>query len=394
LKTSNEPYHVARIAVATLVLGLAQGLAAASVPVETVQLADGVYQFITAPDGYVPNGNCVAVINENDVLVFDTFTRPSSADEVVAEIRKITPKPVRYVVNSHWHPDHWSGNEVFVREFPGVEIIASEETRQFMLNIFNAWPELSAARLRADQAAVEQELSTGKSSDGTLLSPEDLRKAKEDLQLEEDYTAEALKVHRTYPTLTFGDELTLYHGGREFRLLKMVGDARGEIVLYLPQEKILIAGDVISGPVPYYTPPLSEHAASLRRLAEFDVAVIVPGHGPAQHDKSYLNLELKLLDSIVTQVRQAAQQGKLTVEDVQKAVDVEALRPEFTHNDKYLDAKFRRYVKGMTENAYREARDGKKFDYQRVRGSIANHSPRPTHLSRGKRVARAFLPGL
>lgn len=344
----------------TLTLALNQSARAAAT-VQTVKIAEGVYQFITSPDGYVPNGNSVAILNESDVLVFDTFTRPSTAQAVIAEIRKLTSKPVRYVVNSHWHPDHWSGNEVYAREFPGLEIISSEETRQFMLNIANSWPSLYAANLKKDRDNVARELSTGKQADGTPLSAEDLQREKDELQREEEYVAEALTVHRTYPTTTYGDEMTLYHGGREFRFLKMMGDARGETVLYLPKEKILVTGDVVSGPVPYYTPPLSQHADSLRKLAAFDTAVIIPGHGPAERDKSYLNLELKLLDTIVQQVRQAVQQGLTSIEDVPKAVNVENLRSQFTHDDKYLDAKFRRYVKGMAENAYREARDGKNF---------------------------------
>ena len=73
-------------------------------------VADGIFQFMTMRDSYVRQLNSVVIVNQNDVLVFDTNTRPSSARLILAEIRKITDKPVRYVVNSHWHPDHWSGN--------------------------------------------------------------------------------------------------------------------------------------------------------------------------------------------------------------------------------------------------------------------------------------------
>ena len=59
---------------------------------------------------------------------------------------------------------------------------------------------------------------------------------------------EGANVQRTYPTLTYGDTLTLYHGGREFRFMSVVGDADGTTVLYLPKEKILITGDVASLP--------------------------------------------------------------------------------------------------------------------------------------------------
>jgi len=351
-----------------LMMCLAPGWVAPSnaqvgVAVQKVQIADGIYQFITAPDGYVPNGNSVVIVNENDVLVFDTFTRPSTARTVLAEIRKITDKPVRYVVNSHHHPDHWSGNEVYAQEFPNLEIIATGETRQFMLSIAKAWPPVFTENLRKDQADLDKEVSTGKDSDGAPLTDEQRRKDENDVRLEREFVAETMKVKRTYPTLTYGDRLTLYHGGREFRFMSMVGDAHGTTVLYLPKEKILLTGDVLSYPIPYFNLPISQQAKSLRTLAQFDADVIIPGHGPAWHDKDFLNLEADLLESVVSQVVQATQKGMVTVEEMQKAVNVEPLRLRFTHDDKDLNAKFRRYVNRMVENASREARDGRKFEY-------------------------------
>jgi glyoxylase-like metal-dependent hydrolase (beta-lactamase superfamily II) len=341
---------------------IAPGSAQAQVAVQKVQIADGIYQFITAADGYVPNGNSIVIVNENDVLVFDTYTRPSTARTVLAEIRKITDKPVRYVVNSHHHPDHWSGNEVYAQAFPGLEIIASDQTREFMLNIANAWPTVFTQNLRNDQAEVDKEVSSGKESDGTPLTAEVRAKDEAAVAREKDFVAEALQVKRTYPTLTYGDKLTLHHGGREFRFMSVVGDANGTTVLYLPKEKILITGDVISYPIPYFTPPLSQHAKSLRTLAQIDADVIIPGHGPAWHDKNFLNLEAELFESIVSQVDQAVKKGLVTVDEIQKQVNVESLRLKFTNDDKDLNEKFHRYVNRMIDNASREARDGRKFE--------------------------------
>ena len=337
--------------------------AQSGVAVQKVRIAEGIYQFITAPDGYVPNGNSVVIVNDRDVVVFDTFTRPSTTRTVLSEIRKITDKPVRYVVNSHHHPDHWSGNEVYAEAFPDLEIIASEQSRQFMLNIANAWPAVFTNNLRKDQDEFDKEVRTGKLPDGSSLNAEQRLKDENDVRLERDFVADAMTVKRTYPTLTYSEKLTLRHGGREFCFMSMVGDADGTTVLYLPKEKILITGDVISYPIPYFTPPLSQHARSLRTLAQFDADVIVPGHGPAWHDKDFLNLEANLLESIVSQVVQAAQKGMVTVEEIQKVVNVEPLRLNFTHDDKILNEKFQRYVNRMVENASLEARDGRKFEY-------------------------------
>ena len=145
--------------------------------------------------------------------------------------------------------------------------------------------------------------------------------------------------------------------------MSMVGDADGTTVLYLPTEKILATGDVISYPIPYFTPPVSQHAKTLRTLDQCDTDVIIPGHGPAWHDKDFLNLEAELLESVVSQVDKAAQKGMVTVEEMQKVVNVEPLRLKFTHDDEELNAKFQKNVNRMVENASREARDGRKFEY-------------------------------
>ena len=84
------------------------------------EIAPGIHLFRTAPYGDVGlDGNSIAIISTNGVLVFDTNGTPSAAAAVLAEIRKLTPQPVRYVVNSHWHWDHWYGTEVYARAFPG-----------------------------------------------------------------------------------------------------------------------------------------------------------------------------------------------------------------------------------------------------------------------------------
>ena len=123
MKTSKAHSIIVRFLAISVALAFALPSGAENgVAVQKVQIVDGIYQFITAPDGYVPNGNSVVIVNENDVLVFDTFARPSTARTVLAEIRKITDKPVRYVVNSHHHPDHWSGNQVYAQAFPNLEM--------------------------------------------------------------------------------------------------------------------------------------------------------------------------------------------------------------------------------------------------------------------------------
>lgn len=302
-----------------------------AVPLEHVEVAPGVHVFTTAPDGYVQNGNSVVIVDPDGVLVFDTFTRPSTAKALVAEIRKLTKAPVRTIVNSHWHPDHWFGNQAILDAFPGAEVITSEENRRLLQTTAGTWKPRFEAALKQN--------------------PTD--------PLERGFLEEAVAVKMRFPTVTYGDQLVLYRGGREIRLMSMVGDARGTTVLWLPAQKLVATGDVLSGPVPYFTPPLGQHARSLRTIRALEPAVIVPGHGPVRRDTSDLDRELGLFEAIVSQVRLAQERGLITVDEVKKAVDVEPLRAGFSHGDAALDEKFRRYVSRMIENAYRESRDDK-----------------------------------
>ena len=94
------------------------------------KLGTGVYAFIS-PIGITPivSGNSLVVIGDDAVVVVDTGQFPSLARAEIAEIQRLTPLPVRYIVTTHWHPDHWAGNGEFVRVYPGVSIIATENTR-------------------------------------------------------------------------------------------------------------------------------------------------------------------------------------------------------------------------------------------------------------------------
>src|SRR5687767_7657861 len=98
-----------------------------------IEVATGVYLFVSAPYGDVGlDGNSVAILSRDGVLVFDSNGTPAASAAVLAEIRKRTDQPVRYVVNSHWHWDHWYGTATYTKAFPAVKVVAHEKTREMM----------------------------------------------------------------------------------------------------------------------------------------------------------------------------------------------------------------------------------------------------------------------
>ena len=308
---------------------------------QKIAIADGIFLFISPDqDPLEVNGNSIVVVNEHDVLVFDTNVLPSSARAVLAEIRKITDKPVRYVVNSHWHPDHWDGNEVYAKEFPDLEIIASSETRRLMENTMNVYGKTLLAIVAPANKVMEEQLRREKGSDGKPLAEKDRHDIEDTFRKEKTFMAEYEGMHPALPTLTYDNKVTLYHGGREFRVIHFVGNTAGDSVAYLPEEKILLAGDLLTAPVPFGADSHPRSwIESLKTLERLDVEVIIPGHGEALRDKKYLQLVRESLESVTDQVHEALRRG-MTLEETRKFVKFDTIQPKFTHDDANLNAEF------------------------------------------------------
>lgn len=327
-------------------------------PVQRTTLADGIYLFTVPSEiDQWTGSNSVAIVNDRDVTIFDTNTRPSSTRLVLAELRKITNKPVRTLINSHWHMDHWMGNEVYADAFPGLQIVATTTTRDFMKRM--------PASYFLDQTGIARARARVDSARRAGSSPA-LRELETEFAKDSAFADEIAKAKHALPTLAYTDSVTVWSGDREFRLLSVTGDASGSTVLYLPKEKMLIAGDVIvrredgAGAQPWTTNSylISPWLASLKRLEAFDVVTIVPGQGPAMRDKEFLRSTIAMYDAIVTQVHAALERGVVRIADVQAAVNLDDIRQRFTKGDAKLDAEFRRVATGLIAKAFREARDG------------------------------------
>src|SRR3954469_15804453 len=103
----------------------------------TSKIAEGVYviRHPDAPDTF-PQGNTTLVIGDRECLAIDSGFLPSAAKADIAQIRQWSNKPVRYLMNTHWHLDHNNGNTLYAKEFPGVGIIAHFETAK-MIGSYN-----------------------------------------------------------------------------------------------------------------------------------------------------------------------------------------------------------------------------------------------------------------
>jgi cyclase len=331
-------------------------------------LGTGIYLFRAPSDlDYWTATNTVVIVNGDDVVVFDSCTRAVTARAVIEEIRKLTPKPVRFLINSHWHQDHWSGNQEYMKAFPGLRIIATAETRAYMSLMGPAFfvEEAEFFGTRGQREEYATALRTGRLRDGSPFTPEIRARREASLAMADQFEREIEALPRVLPNVVYRGEMAFWSGAREFRLLSLTGDATGSTVLYLPVEKLLVTGDVLvspedgKGPPPWSTNSyaLTPWVESLHRLDTLDVKTIVPGQGPPMHDKAYLERTIDLFASIIGQVRTALASGKVKLSDVQAAVNVDSIGRAYTPKVP-LPEDFPVWVKFVAKKAMQEALDG------------------------------------
>lgn len=319
---------------------------------EIVPLADGVYAAIrNEPPGLTVNANSVFIINENDVVVVDTTLTPSSAKELLAALRKLTTKPVKYVVNTHWHDDHIMGNQVFREAFPGVEFIAHANTREYLptTGLNNRKQAMSEQGYPGFIGALKARLEKNESIFGGTMDAEERATYQSSIRIAESYMAENPAVAIVLPTIACNDQLTLYRGNRviEIRYLGR-GHTSGDIVVTLPRERIVVAGDLVMAPVPYVGSPQSHPAdwsRTLEKLLALDPAIVVPGHGPVLREQAYVKSLVKLFASLAEQVQAAVARGE-TLEQTMKSVDLAELQQQFAGNSRMRKLIFKNYVAG------------------------------------------------
>lgn len=325
---------------------------------DVVRLADGVWAFLWKdPTQDLIESNSLFVVNDRDVLVVDTGMVPSTARVMAAELKKLTDRPVRYVVNTHWHDDHHGGNEVYRELWPGVEFVAHRDTRDDIYA--HTYAQRSSDVLNLQEGAVRYERwsATGVDDEGKRLEDRRRKRAGEIAVINRALAPQLQAIRNTPPDLTFDDRLVLHRGDRTVEVLWLGrGNTRGDVVVFLPRERIAATGDLFVQPVPfgigsYY----EEWVATLGRLDALEADVLVPGHGPVQRDRTYLRKVQALVAELVTEVRGAVASGR-SLEETRRAVTLADWKSKFAGDDPTLQRAFDAFfVQPAVERAWRQA---------------------------------------
>jgi glyoxylase-like metal-dependent hydrolase (beta-lactamase superfamily II) len=321
------------------------------------KVADGVYlAFRPEPLRNYVEGNSVIIVNKTDVVVVDTGGSPASARSIISHIKKLTPNPVRYVVNTHIHRDHRFGNQEFVKAFPGVEIIAHPSVRATILATNPKYLEDLVKRTNGPQTSAEKEIDRLRREDpnGNRAVIAHLSRLLESDIL--DIRREYRTVVNTPPSITVSDKLVLHSGDRTIEIAYLGhGDTDGDLIVYLPREKIVCTGDMVVHPFPYgYTEKPVEWLATLRRLESLDFEYLVPGHGSVQRHKEYLRDLTAMLAAMQATIARGIADGS-PLEQVKAKVDLAGFDSKWVGADPVYRYYFRQYfVDPAIERAFRQ----------------------------------------
>jgi glyoxylase-like metal-dependent hydrolase (beta-lactamase superfamily II) len=285
------------------------------------KVKEGIYHAIGTGSLAVV-GNSSIIVNDNDVIVVDDHVSPAAAWVLLEEMKEITNKPVRTVINTHFHFDHAHGNQIFE---PNVDIIGHEFTRQMLLG-----KPLDMPLYRNYRAGLPGQVEQLKQR--VAAEPDAARKAtlQSQLQAAENNVAAQAELKPTPPNVTLRTEMTLYRGDREIQI-RFLGRAHtaGDVVVYLPKEKIVCTGDFLTAALSNMSDAyVNEWVGSLDALKKLDFDTVLPGHGDAFTDKAKIDYFQAYLRDVWSEVSRLKQQG-VSAEEAAKRADLTKHREHF-----------------------------------------------------------------
>jgi glyoxylase-like metal-dependent hydrolase (beta-lactamase superfamily II) len=333
-------------------LSMAAG-AAGPFELDFEEVAPGVWAAVRPDSPRFPvMGSATFVVSDEGVVVFDGGGVPVMAELLIEKIRSITDLPVTHVIISHWHGDHNFGIYRFDEEFENVQFVAHTFTDRAMngspIDYIANYPNFSERRLPRFKRIVE----TGLDDQGEPVSEHALKSYARIIADADVIDKEFKRVRLTTPNVVFDDRLVIHSGERRIELLNLGhGNTEGDIIMWLPDEKVVATGDLVVFPSPYaFNMPPKAWAQTLRKMNGLDYATLIPGHGAVQRDRVYVNLLIEVAEDIVKQRDRLISSG-VEKDSIAEQLDFSAHEHRFTAGDDYLTG----YYEGWFEQPFRNA---------------------------------------
>jgi glyoxylase-like metal-dependent hydrolase (beta-lactamase superfamily II) len=316
---------------------------------EIVPVKPGIY-LLRRPDPLRQPVECNAtvIVNAQDVVVVDGGGAPLAASNAIRLIRSVTDKPVSTLITTHWHGDHNFGNQVYRATFPAIRIISHENTYRNMTGEAMTYVKTYPKQIADYQHELEAQAAKKPLSAGAATLLEDLKVVHAQLE----------SIQVTPADLTFEDRLILHRATRDIEV-RYFGKANtdGDAAVWLPQDKVLVSGDIVVNPIPYGIGSFPrEWIAALQAVGALPFDTLIPGHGEVLHDRAYLDQLIGTLTAIRAQVAGSVAKG-LDLEATRKALDTSSFASAYTLDDPLRKQLFDAWwVRPIARSAWLEAR--------------------------------------
>jgi len=286
------------------------------------KVAEGVYHAVGTGTLTVV-GNSSVIVNDDDVIIVDDHVSPAAAWVLLDEIKTLTNKPVRTVINTHFHYDHAHGNQIFDST---VSIIGHEFTREMLTGGKSAEMPLYKNYV----TGLPNQIADLRQRAASEADPAAKARLQTQLQTAENNAASQAELKPTPPNVTLRTNMTLYRGSREIQV-RFLGRAHtaGDLVVYLPKEKIVITGDMLTSTLSNMSDAfVDEWVTTLDELKKPDFTTVLPGHGEAFTDKAKIDYFQAYLRDVWTEVSRLKRQG-VSAEETARRADLTKHRDHF-----------------------------------------------------------------
>jgi len=322
-----------------------------------VEVAPGIY----AVEPEFAGANGALIVNESGVIVIDSHGSPASAATLIDAVASLTDKPIRYVINTHWHVDHHSGNEAYTNSFPAdVDVIAHHNTREDIPTLGRA-QHVSTAPYRAmPLAAAAGQLQSGEDARGESLNDRQRAAVTKFHEMQDAFVTLGDDFEFTLPNLTIEKSLTIHDQRYTIQVLYLhPAHTRGDLVAYVPEQKVLMVGDILTQPILWnWSSYPADYVRTLKALESLDIEKIIIGHGgPVLEGKTYLTNVRNAMEVLVAFARRSREAG-LVVEDALERgatdADIQGLRRQFVADNDQENGMFDQMVMWTIDRAYVE----------------------------------------
>jgi cyclase len=238
----------------------------------------GVY--LAVPAAPAPNSaNIPVIVSDQDVILVGSHLSPAAARALIEQVKTITDKPVRFIVNTHYHASQPGGREAYPA---GIEVIGHELARRAVL--FDA---------------------TGRPKPASAIAA-------------------------TPPTLGMTTRLSLYRGDREIRILYIGrGHTDNDLVVLLPKERILCTGDLAGAVLPDMSDgSITDWVSTLEAMKVIDFETVLPARGAPFTGKNRLSALQSYMRDVLSLATDSLNQ-KVSVEDTARRLDLRSHQKDF-----------------------------------------------------------------